>query len=457
MSKFKPYRLEQRGYRICSEGIAAVNSETGRTYLVLPALMYSLLILALMIWAHLNVKYNIMHSSKVITDAQDRTIYLRTIGAIDPSTESEIFYQYVEPIWYQLEMINHLFEKYFMVCGIIFVLAVFRIFQYFEFQPKLNVMTATFSKASNDMVHLFMVLMITCFGYAVAGHLLFGLEIKAFETYFSSVMHIFRMIFGLYAFKAFQIHYENPVLVHAYVFLFKLIVLLLLFKMLVVIIFSAYGMVKSTYLNKETQGVIKDMSDMSTFFFRWLSGKLKPGFVSPTELFSIFYNRKVKNLDEVDSTEKLLDIMNEAAKDIHPNKGANQYSIAQAEWVMCEYGKRKPKAAGADDEDEPVEMTLTQQAIVLNAFKTFDADGSGEIDVTELSRALEAMNHPSADDPNFALKVLLSIDADGSMTINFEEFLRFVAEDIGLIAPEVIADDETLMDLYTSKSKEASP
>jgi hypothetical protein len=58
---------------------------------------------------------------------------------------------------------------------------------------------------------------------------------------------------------------------------------------------------------------------------------------------------------------------------------------------------------------------------VREIFETFDADGSGEIDVDELYSATKAMDEPfqSRDDAEAEMQ---KMDKDGSMTIDFLVF-----------------------------------
>jgi Ca2+-binding EF-hand superfamily protein len=61
---------------------------------------------------------------------------------------------------------------------------------------------------------------------------------------------------------------------------------------------------------------------------------------------------------------------------------------------------------------------------VREIFETFDADGSGEIDVDELFFAMRALNNPfqSKDDARAEMQ---KMDQDGSMTVNFLVFFLF--------------------------------
>ncbi|CAH1788768.1 unnamed protein product [Owenia fusiformis] len=67
---------------------------------------------------------------------------------------------------------------------------------------------------------------------------------------------------------------------------------------------------------------------------------------------------------------------------------------------------------------------LSEQEIVgyREVFDMFDKDGSGFISSGELKAALEQMGHRPSDDDVQAM--LIEVDADGSGTIDWGEFLR---------------------------------
>jgi len=120
-----------------------------------------------------------------------------------------------------------------------------------------------------------------------------------------------------------------------------------------------------------------------------------------------------------------------------------QLGHGHADWVIQRYGEKRARSKHVDGEKQ--EMSRNQLASVQYIFKEYDEDGSGAIDYKEFRRALAKMKHPIAmdDDQQKITELLKTIDKNNSGFIEFEEFLAFVAEDMG-VKPPGAYDEETL-------------
>eukprot|EP00440_Ansanella_granifera_P015542 gb/GFBE01016891.1/.p1 GENE.gb/GFBE01016891.1/~~gb/GFBE01016891.1/.p1 ORF type:complete len:245 (+),score=84.48 gb/GFBE01016891.1/:1-735(+) len=83
---------------------------------------------------------------------------------------------------------------------------------------------------------------------------------------------------------------------------------------------------------------------------------------------------------------------------------------------MAEDGKKAPA-------DESV-FTKTQLADFKEAFEVFDADGSGDIDTSEIAAVLKSLGQPPSDEDLAAL--MKGVGKDTSDTISWDDFLKLM-------------------------------
>ena len=77
-------------------------------------------------------------------------------------------------------------------------------------------------------------------------------------------------------------------------------------------------------------------------------------------------------------------------------------------------------------------LTPEQLVEINGAFKKFDQDGNGHIDVGEIQTVMTNLGYPKSYEE--AAKLASAVDADGNGTIEFDEF-------IGLIAHKMLKTD----------------
>jgi len=83
---------------------------------------------------------------------------------------------------------------------------------------------------------------------------------------------------------------------------------------------------------------------------------------------------------------------------------------------------------------EKKELTLEEVEEINNAFRLFDKDNSGSIEVNELQDAMKALGINSSRDG--IKKIMEKADKDGSGNIDIEEFTSLMAENIKNRNPE---------------------
>jgi Ca2+-binding EF-hand superfamily protein len=94
--------------------------------------------------------------------------------------------------------------------------------------------------------------------------------------------------------------------------------------------------------------------------------------------------------------------------------------------------------------DEEAQALLADAREQLHAaFQTFDLDRNGRLDLVEFRSALRALGHEV--DEEEALRLIASVDTDGSRTVTFDGFVRLVVpRPVGL---DVLADLREAFDL----------
>ena len=107
-----------------------------------------------------------------------------------------------------------------------------------------------------------------------------------------------------------------------------------------------------------------------------------------------------------------------------------------------------PQAATESAAAAEPDLTEEQRA-ALDAFKTIDADGDGELTADEIYRAL------SKRDASVSLEhvkeLVAKADTDGNGTVNQREYLRAVAADV---MPTIIIDDDGVIDIEPEEPRD---
>ncbi|GBF97533.1 hypothetical protein Rsub_10456 [Raphidocelis subcapitata] len=87
-------------------------------------------------------------------------------------------------------------------------------------------------------------------------------------------------------------------------------------------------------------------------------------------------------------------------------------------------------------------LSEEELALCRKAFSTFDKDGSGTIDVKELSAALQSMGQVLSDDELFVL--IHDVDEDNSGEIEFSEFCKVIIKHKAAAAAKDDAEADTV-------------
>ena len=231
-------------------------NDAGRTYIHIAGALYFTIICEMVMWGFLIKLYLDMHINTKFDMHKANKIYSGSSDLFDMEKHVEPFMEIVVPYMDSIQELKQFFDAYFYLCGVTTVLFIFRMFEYLDFQGKLNAITQTFKVGVGELAHLLLVLNVAVTGFSFLGYILFGAQVKAFRNFSTAFISIWEMCFGLFKLKPIQIKYYNPAAGYMYEFMFKMLITMLLLKMVVAIIFDAY---KSTAIKtRKTAPTVPD-------------------------------------------------------------------------------------------------------------------------------------------------------------------------------------------------------
>merc|ERR1719506_399116 len=155
-------------------------------------------------------------------------------------------------------------------------LMVMRLQQYFAFQKRLAIVADTFSGIFDDLLHMGIVLLLVCFFFGVINSLAFGAYDPAFQSFLPSFSEMFLICFGLFKPAAASPFVQSlfkytPHTILATEFMswvplvlqimFKILVILLLFKLLMGVVMEGYK--KKAKLKENARTVREDIFELS--------------------------------------------------------------------------------------------------------------------------------------------------------------------------------------------------
>ena len=122
-------------------------------------------------------------------------------------------------------------------CNIL--ICVFRLFKYYEFQDRLNILTRTFSEAWTDLYHFLIMFIIIFVGYAFLSHVIWGPHVYTYSTFAFAIQAQWEMLLGNYDYQA--LHKVAPdfaaILFWTYIFFVAIVCL----NVLLAILIEAFG------------------------------------------------------------------------------------------------------------------------------------------------------------------------------------------------------------------------
>lgn len=261
----------------------------GRPLWEVPALLYSGLFCVMLFWFGLGYMYMRMG---LFTDQKLNSLF------VDPLADSKdlpdmmraslsAMHRDVLPFVNIVDDISYAYNRYFFLHVVVMTLMVMRLQQYFAFQKRLAIVADTFSGIFDDLLHMGIVMLLICFFFGVINSLAFGAYDPAFQEFFPSFTEMFLVCFGLFKPAAGTPFIESlfkysPHVVSAADFmswvpivlqiLFKILVILLLFKLLMGVIMEGYK--KKAKLKENARTVREDIFELSLCVYHYVWGHL---------------------------------------------------------------------------------------------------------------------------------------------------------------------------------------
>lgn len=163
-----------------------------------------------------------------LTTSADRTSYEDQLGS---------FFDMMEACSGQEEIFRLSFMFYPMV-------VMLRLFKSFDAQPRLAVVTRTLVKATQDLVHFFIILVSCYLSLSVNAVLLFGKDNVDFSTWMRSSITSFRVLFGDWDYN--KMREIGLLLCAIWFWVFMLLLFLLMLNILLAILMEAYAEVQAS-------------------------------------------------------------------------------------------------------------------------------------------------------------------------------------------------------------------
>jgi len=117
-------------------------------------------------------------------------------------------------------------------------LSTLKMFKYYEFQDRLNVLTRTIASAWTDLYHFLVMFIVIFFGFGIIGYLLFGTALQSYSTLGNCLQATFELIIGNYDLQSIMRIDLALALLYFYVFVFLVSIVLL--NVLLAILMGAY-------------------------------------------------------------------------------------------------------------------------------------------------------------------------------------------------------------------------
>jgi len=433
----------------------------GRTHVIVPAIMFSSILILALLWGTLSYEYFLMQQTTQFEPRRAVNFFGvqgHSLEEIVPNMKA--FTQKIMPTFEMIDRLHLMIDSYFYVASFTIVMTILRMFHYLDFQGKLNAITQTFRGGIGEFFHLMIVLNFVVIGFSFLGYLLFGSQVKAYLWFSSAYVSTWMSCFGLFKMKEAQLKYYDATSGQLFDFLFKLVVEMLLLKMVIAIIFDSYK--EAAIKTRKSSPTV--LADMRRLWFHTKNALLGgDGYVTPDQIGKFMHTshvRMMRNKEgllverETISEDELLPLFKKAMKKEWTVNMTDGKLGVMCEWILEHYGRIRCefKTTG--------QMSSEDIAKVRKIFDGHDIDQSGTIGTKEFGQCLCELNHPLGNDISYVQSSLAVVDVDRSGEIEWEEFLMFVAHESGKfvpskLLPEHMANNQTkiLADYARHKDK----
>ena len=143
-----------------------------------------------------------------------------------------------------------------------------RLFKHIHFHPRLGIVPQTLAVAAQDLLHFLLIFMTFVMGFAVIGHVLFGVETASFSTFPSALNTVYIMMLTGAANVAKLSHNDGDTSTIFYLLILFLITIILLAVMLAILV-DSYMTAKEEELERWKQEGYEVLPTLLGQIFSW--------------------------------------------------------------------------------------------------------------------------------------------------------------------------------------------
>jgi hypothetical protein len=270
----------------------------GRPHMQMSVWLWSMFFIAIILWHWLGSYYSYIGR---FGDASLDWLFADPLSGVGDKLSDKMdrardaMKTQVWPYIYGVQMVSTMYDFYWAVHVITVVLVVIQSMQYLQFQKRLSSVADTFSGIADELIHMSFVTLLVCFLFGVINSLAFGSYDPAFANIGDSFYEMVLVCFGLFKPAAGTLYVESLFKFASHVRItadfmtwvpivlqigFKLLVILLLFKLLMGVIMEGY---KKHSKNRDNFPTMReDLIELCTYYRLKILHKffLKDGFVS---------------------------------------------------------------------------------------------------------------------------------------------------------------------------------
>jgi len=278
------------------------------------------------------VNNNLTEMIKISLNSADRATY---------SATTEEFFQKIQDMCSAEKEFRRMLCVYPMI-------VMMRLFKSFKAQPRLALVTATMAKASQDMIHFFIVFLSVYVCMMVNSVLFFGQDVQEFGSVPRAIHSCFRAMFGDWDWDAMK--EIGFIKAQIWFWLFMMIMVLVLLNMLLAIVMDAYQDVKG-----KTEGAATLLKQISEMKRRWQMSRRRER-VRLNEIYDVFLNEADGDEKKMLKSTTLLTPSDVGAKINLPMKQATRTLGA----ALSQQWRKEKQDAQVDEEQlkEQIKTTL---------------------------------------------------------------------------------------------------
>eukprot|EP00392_Amoebophrya_sp_AT5.2_P007126 g7140.t1 len=362
--------------------------------------------------------------------------------------------EFVSKLIHHANAAEQFFATYRVLAGLVIILIISMFFEHIAFQKRLAIIIETFTGIGGDFFHLLLVFLVTLMGFASMTCIMLGAYDEGFSDVFPGAYHLFLSCMGLFkpastatpmaeSFNKFPLfmaveEYSLNTFAMPVFLLFKLLMIMILFKFVIAFIMEAYKKANPEMRSK-SKSVMSDLTWFAWFFREKYFRPRSKGFVNLHHMVvglkyaDVKHQQRCREREEAEElmdrrrsengpkekeeehhmhvtshpphlfldAEEVLWALNSVSQNraapgdlIEVGRGCEitptlcHYAEADAEWLVKNFGQPMSRAVRRP--------TTAKQALVGQAreiFLAFDEEDTGFLTLRQTAQYLQALGH----------------------------------------------------------------